>query len=106
VSERTASLLPDCALLEAGALTLKGKSSRTNLFAVVGDERLARSNEFDELRALHGQLVEALKARSPATRRIVAAAKVRATDLMSGLREFYGRISRRAEHFRDESTAG
>jgi adenylate cyclase len=106
VSERTASLLPDCALLEAGALTLKGKSSRTNLFAVVGDERLARSNEFDELRALHGQLVEALKARSPATRRIVAAAKVRAADLMSGLREFYGRISRRAEHFRDESKAG
>ncbi len=44
VSESTANLLPAWALLEAGALGLKGKSTRTRLFAVVGDERLAASN--------------------------------------------------------------
>ena len=50
VSESTAKSLPGYALLEAGALGLKGKSTRTRLFAVVGDERLAASSpQFAEL---------------------------------------------------------
>ncbi len=102
VSESTANLLPAWALLEAGALGLKGKSTRTRLFAVVGDERLAASNEFAELQVVHGELIDALRARSPASRRIVNTAKLKAAGLAAGLLEFYRRISRRSDHFLDE----
>ncbi|KAA1184904.1 adenylate/guanylate cyclase domain-containing protein [Rhizobium tropici] len=104
VSEPTASLLPDCALLEAGALTLKGKSMRTNLFAVVGDARLARSIEFVELQSMHRQLVAALRTRSTSSRKLVSAAKLKAQAVATGLLQgFYSQISRRAGHFADET---
>ncbi|WEX76077.1 adenylate/guanylate cyclase domain-containing protein [Sinorhizobium numidicum] len=106
VSESTAKLLADCALLDAGALGLKGKSTLTRLFAVVGDERLATSAEFVELRHIHGQLTDALRSRSPRSRQIVSAAKLKAAGLTvglaAGLPDFYRRISRRADHFADE----
>jgi len=102
VSESTAKLLPESALLEAGALALKGKSTRTKLFAVVGDERLGKSADFKELRVIHGQLVEALRSRSVTSRKIISSAKLRAAGLTAELPEFYRRISRRSEHFLDE----
>jgi adenylate cyclase len=40
VSDETAKTLPGYALLDAGALPLRGKSGRTKLYAVVGDERI------------------------------------------------------------------
>ncbi|NLS16269.1 adenylate/guanylate cyclase domain-containing protein [Rhizobium sp. P40RR-XXII] len=104
VSEPTASLLPDCALLEAGALTLKGKSMRTKLFAVVGDARLARSTEFAELQSMHTQLIAALRTRSTSSRKLVSAAKLKAQAVATGLLQgFYSQISRRAGHFADET---
>ncbi|NEI69099.1 CHASE2 domain-containing protein [Rhizobium lusitanum] len=103
VSEPTASLLPDCALLEAGALTLKGKSMRTKLFAVVGDARLAKAADFTELQAMHRRLVAALQIRSPSSRKLLGATKLKAEVATTGLlREFYSQISRRAGHFVDE----
>lgn len=105
VSEATAKSLPGCALLDAGALALKGKSMRTRLFAVVGGEALATSPDFFELRRIHGQLVEALRLRSPDTRRILGITKLRAAVLAPGLTEFYRRISRRADHFADPPAA-
>ncbi|MFJ6333818.1 CHASE2 domain-containing protein [Rhizobium sp. NPDC092011] len=103
ISEATASLLPDYALLEAGALTLKGKSMRSKLFAVVGDARLAESADFVELRAVHRQLVAALRTRSASSRKLVSAAKSNAQIATTGLlHEFYSQISRRARHFADE----
>lgn len=99
VSESTAKSLQNCALLEAGALALKGKSTRTRVFAVVGDGRLAASSEFAELQTIHGQLVEALHSRSAASRKLVSAAKLRAAGLGAGLPDFYRRITRRSEHF-------
>ncbi|QRM56055.1 adenylate/guanylate cyclase domain-containing protein [Sinorhizobium sp. BG8] len=99
ISESTADCLSDCALLEAGALALKGKSTRTKVFAVVGDESLAQSAEFEELKGIHGRLVEALRLRSPTTRNILRGAKVRAETIGMGLPDFYRRISRRGEHF-------
>ncbi|AJD42816.1 adenylate/guanylate cyclase domain-containing protein [Rhizobium sp. SEMIA 4085] len=101
ISEDTARLQLGAALLEAGTIGLKGKSSRTRLFAVVGDERVMQSVEFAELRQLHHQLVEAFRSRSPDTRRIVSAIRLK-TKMIAGLAEFYRRISRRADHFRDE----
>ncbi len=104
VSEPTASLLPDCALLEAGALTLKGKSMRTKLFAVVGDARLKRSTEFAELQSTHRQLVAALRTRSTSSRKLISTTKLKARAVAAGLLQgFYGQISRRAGHFADET---
>jgi adenylate cyclase len=103
VSESTARSLPGCALLEAGVLGLKGKSTRTRLFAVVGDEQVAMSTGFNDLQHVHGQLVEALRSRSPATRRIVNLAKLKATGLTTALQDFYRRISRRSDHFIDDT---
>ena len=104
VSEPTAALLPDCALLEAGALTLKGKSMRTKLFAVVGDERVARSAGFIDLQATHRQLVNALRVRSTGSRKLLSAAKLKAQAAATGLlQDFYSQISRRGGHFVDEA---
>ncbi|KQV44061.1 MULTISPECIES: adenylate/guanylate cyclase domain-containing protein [unclassified Rhizobium] len=99
VSESTADLVPQYALLEAGALALKGRSTRTRTFAVVGDENVAISAAFSELRHAHGQLVETLFSRSPAAREAARAAKRQASALPVDLAEFYRRIPRRAEHF-------
>jgi adenylate cyclase len=103
ISESTAKSLSDCALLEAGALGLKGRSIRTRLFAVAGDERLAASPEFTELQRIHAQLIEALRSRSSTSRKILAAAKMKAARIGVGLPDFYRRISRRAEHFANEA---
>ena len=70
----------NAALLDAGTIGLKGKSDRTRLFAVVGDEPLAKSPEFAELEHLHGQLVEALRVRSPQARRIVGTIRHKLTS--------------------------
>ena len=103
VSEQTAGLLPDCALLEAGALTLKGKSTRTKLFAVIGDSHLAKSADFVELQAMHSQLVAALRTRSTSSRKLIGATRLKAKIAAAGqLQGFYSQISRRAGHFVDE----
>jgi adenylate cyclase len=105
VSETTAKLAGGCAVLEAGALGLKGKSMRTRLFAIVGDERLAASGEFTELQNIHWRLIEALRTRSTESRRALGAAKLTASALAPGLSDFYRRISRRGDHFVNEPTA-
>lgn len=102
VSESTARQLPGFALLDAGALTLKGKSTATSLFAVVGDEHVGASAEFAELLHIHKQLVEALHSRSTTSRKLLNAAKSRAAALTPELSSFYRRIPKRADHFRDE----
>jgi adenylate cyclase len=104
ISENTAKLQLGAALLDAGTIGLKGKSGRTRLFAVVGDERLARSAEFADLEHLHDQLVQALRSHSPQqTRRIIGAIRHNFITMTPTLAEFYRRISRRADHFRNEA---
>ena len=105
VSETTANDLKGYAMLEAGALSLKGKTGRTKVFAAVGDERVAASPEFAALQAVHGRLVDTLRSRSLSTRKIAGVAKVKAAAVMDGLQEFYGRISRRRDHFLSEPAA-
>jgi adenylate cyclase len=102
VSDSTAVMLPGYALLEAGALALKGKSTRTRLFAVVGDEKLGESARFAQLRSTHTELIEALRSRSSSSRKFLRIVKLQAVELTSGLPEFYRRISRRSDHFIDQ----
>lgn len=99
VSESTALLAPHYAVLEAGALILKGKSTRTRTFAVLGDEAFARSAGFTALKQAHTRMVDALAARSPDAREAVRAAKGKAAGLQPDMTGFYRRISRRSEHF-------
>jgi len=49
VSEDTRDLVPDFACLEAGEIPLKGKSRPIKLFALLGDEALKSSREFQDL---------------------------------------------------------
>ncbi|MGZ2372684.1 adenylate cyclase [Sinorhizobium medicae] len=105
ISDTAAKAAGRCALLEAGSLGLKGKSTRTQVFAVVGDERVAASPEFSELQHLHEQLIGSLRLRFRPRREIVNAAKLKASALCGGLSDFYRRITRRAEHFAGEQMA-
>lgn len=105
VSETTAKSADHYALLEAGALPLRGKSTRTQVYAVVGDEAVAASTEFAELHGIHGELIAALRSRTPASRESLAAAKLKAPSVCIGLTDFYRRISRRSDHFAGEPPA-
>ena len=99
ISENTAKLAQGYALLDAGALGLKGKSGRTNVYAVVGDERVSGSEKFGDLQLIHERLVQALRSRSARPGKLVAAAKAKAELVTTGLHEFYDRISHRPDHF-------
>ncbi|MBB2793361.1 UNVERIFIED_ORG: adenylate cyclase [Rhizobium pisi] len=103
ISDSTAKLVQTMALVEAGAIPLKGKSSRTKILAVVGNERVAASREFAALDIVHRQLIQALHSHSKNTRKLVGTAKLGAAQVIGGLTEFYQRISARTDHFRDVS---
>jgi adenylate cyclase len=102
VSETTAAALPDFALLDAGALGLKGKSTRTRLYAAIGDEEIGLSTTFALLETAHQALIEAMRTRSADSRKLLARTRQRAQPFTeAALPEFYRRLARRAEHFRD-----
>lgn len=101
VSEATAAELPHFALLDAGSLGLKGKSSRARLYAVVGNEEIRQSSAFAEMQHLHADLTAALRNHAEDATDILTAARSRAASLTPGLPRFYKKMPRRAEHFRD-----
>jgi adenylate cyclase len=99
VSDETAKALPGYGLLEAGALPLRGKSGRTKLYAVVGDERTGSSKEFADLYLVHEQLIASFHVRAAARRKTIALAKLKAAALGAELQAFYDAISVRSDHF-------
>ncbi len=99
--EDAARLQLGAALLEAGTIGLKGKSSR-RLFAVVGDERVTQLPNLQSCGSSTIGSSRHFRSRSPDTRRIVSAIRLKTKMIAPGLAEFYRRISRRADHFRDE----
>lgn len=89
------------AVLDAGSVGVKGKSSRVGMRIVVGDETIAASDEFTDLTRLHDGLIERLGAGEPTaflepTVQEVLSAAVRVDR---GLVEFYGRILDRPSDF-------
>ncbi len=62
VGERTAAEAPDFALLELGTVTPRGKDRPELIFALLGDEDVAVSESFLELRQAHLRLLEASRA--------------------------------------------
>jgi adenylate cyclase len=82
ISESTAAFVPDFAMLEVGEVQLKGKSRPAKVFALLGDENLSRSLEFQELRRNHGALLEAIEARDAAdARAALRACRTHAPDV-------------------------
>jgi adenylate cyclase len=60
VSGATADRCPDFAMLDAGALPLKGKRSRMHVFAAVGDQAVKQSQLFADASASHAALLQAI----------------------------------------------
>ncbi|MNL76685.1 hypothetical protein D3C87_2026930 [compost metagenome] len=50
---------------------------------------------------MHSRLVDSLRVRTSSSRSLANAAKLKAAAIAPGLPAFYGRITRRSEHFVD-----
>jgi adenylate cyclase len=61
ISQITAEACSDFAMLEAGAIELKGKSAPMLLFALVGDENMAKTQEWQTLHANHRSFRDAIE---------------------------------------------
>ena len=61
VGERLTNVASGFAFLELDRVTLKGKSKPQSIYALMGDETIASSQEFRALKAAHGELIVALK---------------------------------------------
>ena len=73
ISGATAGLLPGFAMLEAGSRSLKGKSTKTPLYLLLGDEDFANSAAYALIRKTHAGVLAALAEGEP--RRIAEAAE-------------------------------
>lgn len=99
VSESTTAYLGEMALLEAGTLPLKGRQSRTRIFAVAGDEPVAATGVFADLRFVHDRLLEALQTRSADAATLAHVAGEQSSAISDVLPAFYRCILHRSEHF-------
>ena len=95
VSEDTAREAQDFAMLEASAVSLKGKSRATKLFALVGDPEWAAGAEFQALASAHHGLIAAVTAReaAAATAALVACRALAPPDLAAFYRWFEDHIA-------------
>ncbi|MEM7463775.1 MAG: adenylate/guanylate cyclase domain-containing protein [Pseudomonadota bacterium] len=59
ISQSTAEQCPGFAMLEAGSIALKGKSKPAALYALVGDEELGQTADWQELAGVHRKLLDA-----------------------------------------------
>jgi adenylate cyclase len=66
ISEPTAALVPDFAMLEVGEVPLKGKSRPAKVFALLGDETFAKTLEFQEIASQHRKLLNAVQSHNAA----------------------------------------
>ncbi len=69
LGSQTAARLSGFAILQVDRIRLRGRAETVEVYALVGDENLAESPSFRELRAAHLQLREALVRRDEATAR-------------------------------------
>ncbi|MFG1477222.1 adenylate/guanylate cyclase domain-containing protein [Xanthobacter sp. V4C-4] len=94
VSQATRAAAPDLAFLEAGALTLKGKSLPSRLFLLAGDAAFAGSAAFAALSTTHAALLAAVAAGDQASAGRLA--ETAAGLCPERLRPFYMDHARRA----------
>lgn len=90
VGERTALAAPSLALLELGSVAVRGKQRSERIFALLGDEAMATSDDFAALRDTHVRLLMHVRENDVAAAR--AALDQRPTDVpaaFSGLYAWY-----------------
>ena len=86
------------AFLDAGSISLKGKSAREELHLLVGDETLAQSPAFAALRDAHALVVKTMMAGLDPSMAIAMCLPV-AVAVDPHLAKFYGILPGRAEDF-------
>jgi adenylate cyclase len=101
VSADTAAAVPDLALLEAGALPLKGKSARQDLFVVVGDAETRSHPAFVKLAGRHDELLATIRdGHVHDVQRLAAECAELSRAVCEPLGEFYRLVPARLEDFR------
>jgi adenylate cyclase len=98
VTEAVRLAVPDYAFLEAGGVSLKGKSDRVIIHLLVGDAALAETGAFKLLRATHTEALAALRAGNDTTGAIAECVALSA-QVEPGLRKFYGQLAGRRDDF-------
>ncbi|MEO7223969.1 MAG: adenylate/guanylate cyclase domain-containing protein, partial [Devosia sp.] len=98
VSGSTRRQSPGLAFLEAGSISLKGKSAREELHLLVGDDALAQTPAFSVLRDAHAIVVSEMTAGRDASAAI-GACVVLAADVDPRLGKFYALLPERADDF-------
>ena len=91
--------VPDFALLEAGAVALKGKAERVPIHILVGDRALAETGTFKLLRASHTEALAALREGRDA-RGAIAECTALGLKIEPGLKGFYEHLAKRSADFR------
>lgn len=91
--------VPDFAMLEAGAVALKGKAGRVAIHILVGDTALAETGTFRLLRQSHSEALAALREGRDA-RGAIAECTALGLQIEPGLKGFYEHLTARAADFR------
>lgn len=103
----TARNATSLAVLDAGALTLKGVPGRMDTVALVGTGALAASAAFRDLAAHHQALLSALREDdAPRIAECLALCRDLAAAVEPGLLRFYARIAQRADDYRQADQPG
>lgn len=99
VSGSTANGAAGLALLPAGHLDLRGVSEHVTSYILVGDEQLAASASFHDLREKHAALTAELGAAGTCHGTSLQEPERIAEQVESGLKPFYARIMKRRSDF-------
>ena len=102
-AEPTRQAVDNYALLEAGALALKGKSERVRIYLVVGDDKLAATGAFSLLRATHAEALEGLRTGKD-IHGALAECLALCPRVEPGLKKFYEQLPGRRADFEAKDT--
>jgi len=90
LGEATHAGASDFAALEIDLITVKGKTRPERIFALMGDEKIARANDFTALKTAHDGMIAAYRAREwTAAETALAACRTLAPAAISGLYDVY-----------------
>jgi adenylate cyclase len=98
ITAGTSQAAPGLAVLEGGAIALKGMSEREPIFLLVANEAMAAAPEFTTLKHLHGQLLDELRAGRDGAEALERCLQASA-EVDIRLADFYAAIPSRREDF-------
>ena len=107
VGENTAKYVPEFALLEMDLIKVKGKHQAVRIYTLAGDNTIAETPWFAELRRTHDAALAAYRAQRWDEAEAHIAACLKITNAQTGLAKelvgFYDVLTDRIEHFRTNS---